>query len=124
MARAVLSRTFALGKRNAVNVSGTEPAKCRLIFAFHPPVLLVEVIERQAPERMGIIDTTHFTITCPKCGIIESLSVHEKGSAYSSSWQDGAEAKNFILTWTGGDKVEPKITSAKCRACGSEAMAR
>jgi hypothetical protein len=73
---------------------------------------------------MGIIDTTKFTITCPKCGIIESVSVHQKGSSYNPYWQDGAEAKKFDLTWTGGDKEEPKITSAKCKACGSEAIAQ
>lgn len=71
---------------------------------------------------MGIIDTTAIKITCAKCSIAESISIHQKGSIYNPYWQEGFEAESFILTWVGGNKEEPKITSAKCKSCGSEAI--
>ena len=72
---------------------------------------------------MGIIDTTKFTVTCPKCGLIEDVKVHQKGSAYNPYWQGGSEMKNFEIEWIGGGRDEPKISSAKCRSCGGKAVA-
>lgn len=71
---------------------------------------------------MGIIDTTKFTVTCPTCGLIETVSVHQKGSAYNPYWQDGSEMKQFETEWTGGGKDEPTIRKATCRTCGVEAV--
>jgi len=71
---------------------------------------------------MGIIDTIKIKVTCPKCGVTESISIHQKGSIYNPYWQEGFEAEFFGLTWVGGNKVEPKIISAKCKGCGSEAI--
>jgi endogenous inhibitor of DNA gyrase (YacG/DUF329 family) len=71
---------------------------------------------------MGIIDTTKFTVTCPKCGMLESVSVHQKGSAHNPYWQDSAEMKHFETAWVGGDKDEPTISKATCRTCGREAV--
>lgn len=73
---------------------------------------------------MGIIDTTKFTISCPKCGALESISVYQKGSVYGASWQESVEARHFVLVWTGGNKTEPLITDAKCCSCGTQATFR
>jgi hypothetical protein len=72
---------------------------------------------------MGIIDTTKHTVRCPQCGVVETVSVHQKGSLFNPYWQDGSEMKNFELEWTGGDKEEPTIVAARCRACGAAAVA-
>jgi transcription elongation factor Elf1 len=68
---------------------------------------------------MGIIDTTKYTVTCPNCGLMENVSVHQKGSAYNAYWQDGAEMQRFDTKWIGGGKEEPKIQRATCRTCGA-----
>lgn len=32
---------------------------------------------------MGIIDSTHYRLTCKACGTVDTPSAHQKGSGYS-----------------------------------------
>lgn len=68
---------------------------------------------------MGYIDETSYTLTCTKCGDSERKKILDKGSMWSGShWQSGAEFEKFETTWTGGEREEPTLTHAVCRACG------
>ncbi len=73
---------------------------------------------------MGIIDSNKFTVTCDGCGISEDAAVHEKGSAYGASWQDGPEMKHFDVVWNGKGPVGPVIETAKCKKCGVPAVVK
>lgn len=66
---------------------------------------------------MGTIDTNRFTLTCEKCGNEESVSVHEKGSSYGSSWQHGPAMEEFIVQWQDQGIQGPIITKATCKSC-------
>lgn len=66
---------------------------------------------------MGIVDSNKFTITCPKCGEIERVAVHEYGSAYSSSWDSAPALSKFGARWSETRAGGPVIESASCRAC-------
>ena len=71
---------------------------------------------------MGIIDSNKFTITCPKCLAKEATIVHQKGSSYAASWQDGPEMKKFIAIWKDDNGFGPVVISAKCKLCEVEAI--
>jgi len=71
---------------------------------------------------MGTIDSTLYTLRCPKCGAIESVKVLDKGSGWGgSSWQDGADFANFNTAWSGGGAQEPELVSATCKECAQPA---
>jgi endogenous inhibitor of DNA gyrase (YacG/DUF329 family) len=70
---------------------------------------------------MGTIDSNRFKVTCPKCGAIESVAVHEKGSAYGASWQSGPELKAFKVQWEDKGSSGPFVVSAQCRVCAISA---
>jgi hypothetical protein len=71
---------------------------------------------------MGIIDSTSYTLECPKCATSESAKVLDKGSGWGgSSWQDGATFEKFITSWSGGGRQEPDLVSATCKECGQPA---
>jgi hypothetical protein len=73
---------------------------------------------------MGIIDSTSYTLACPKCGTRETRSVHDKGSNWGGShWQSSTSFTHFDTNWQGGGgREEPALTSALCKACGAEAV--
>lgn len=67
---------------------------------------------------MGIIDSTSYTLTCPKCGHTGKTKTLDKGSGWGGShWGSFSKAEGFALEWTGGGKIEPTITSATCTKC-------
>jgi hypothetical protein len=69
---------------------------------------------------MGIIDSTRYTLTCQPCDTAETSKVLDKGSNYSGSWwESGADFKHFDTVWSGGDRTEPKLVKATCKACGA-----
>ena len=71
---------------------------------------------------MGTIDTLWFKVTCGECQASESVNVRDKGSGWSgSSWNEVGQLEKFRVSATGGGKLTPKIESATCNACGSEA---
>jgi len=74
-------------------------------------------------QNMGIIDSTKHTLTCPKCGVVEQASVHQKGSRFGATWQQGPEFHNFEVVWVHDDFEEPQLKQAKCRQCGVDASA-
>jgi hypothetical protein len=77
----------------------------------------------QESQDMGIIDSTVYTLRCPKCGTSESAKVLDKGSGWGgSSWQDGASFANFNTAWNGGGTQEPELVSATCRKCDQPAI--
>jgi predicted RNA-binding Zn-ribbon protein involved in translation (DUF1610 family) len=68
---------------------------------------------------MGIIDSTWFRFTCPKCGTNETVVVHDKGSGWSgSAWGTIRPLTRFDVTATGGGKEEPEVKTATCKTCG------
>ena len=67
---------------------------------------------------MGIIDQSKFTLDC-ECGVSETQTILQHGSAYGGSWQSGKPMAKFAVVWK--DKIEssdPCITSAICNTCG------
>lgn len=67
---------------------------------------------------MGVIDKCTYTMTCPKCGVVESASVLDKGDRYSGSWWGPApKFKHFKTEWTDGLGGEPELVSATCQQC-------
>ena len=72
---------------------------------------------------MGTIDSCSYTLACLICKTSETRAILDKGSNWSGShWQHGAEFDGFITEWTGAGKDEPRLESAKCILCGSEAQ--
>lgn len=67
---------------------------------------------------MGIIDSTHYRLTCKASGTIDTPSAHEKGSAYSGGSWSGPESKVFSLRIE-RCYGEPVIKSASF-PCGGE----
>lgn len=67
---------------------------------------------------MGIIDSTHYSLTCTSCGAIDTPSAHQKGSAYSGGSWSGPDSKVFLLH-TEDSYGEDVIKSASC-PCGGE----
>jgi hypothetical protein len=70
---------------------------------------------------MGIIDSNKFTVTCAECRVSEDVAVHQKGSAYGASWQDGPDLKHFDARWSDHGATGPSIRAATCRKCGGTA---
>ena len=71
---------------------------------------------------MGIIDSNKFTLTCDPCGITEDIAVHQKGSAYSASWQEVPDLKHFDVKWSVDKSKGPVIDNAICRKCNCTAV--
>ena len=72
---------------------------------------------------MGILDSTSYTLSCPKCGHSETKAVHDKGSSWGGSyWLSGATFTHFNTSWQGGGREEPTLTSASCKGCGTDAV--
>ncbi len=67
---------------------------------------------------MGIIDSTHYRLTCKACGAVDTPSAHQKGSAYSGGSWSGPDSKVFSLR-TEPSYGEDVIKSASC-PCGGE----
>jgi hypothetical protein len=67
---------------------------------------------------MGVIDDMTHTLSCPGCGIRESVKILEHGSAYGSSWQGGKQFANFSVEWGPIGVAGPRIISATCKKCG------
>jgi hypothetical protein len=70
---------------------------------------------------MATIDTNKFKVSCAKCGSSEIAAVHQKGSAYGASWQNGPALKYFEAVWTDEKFTGPVIARAVCRTCGDQA---
>ena len=68
---------------------------------------------------MGVIDTSTYTLACA-CGIQESLTLAQYGSAYAAGeWQKGKSFTRFKVTWeTSTSLAAPNVTAAICNACG------
>lgn len=68
---------------------------------------------------MGVLDKTAHTLTC-SCGVIESQSIVEYGSAYGSGgWQSGKPFQRFDVLWgPNSQSTGPTIASATCNSCG------
>jgi hypothetical protein len=73
---------------------------------------------------MGIIDSNKFSVTCADCGVSEDAAVHQKGSAYGASWQDGPDLKHFDARWSDNSAMGPSIEAATCRTCGETAQVK
>jgi hypothetical protein len=71
--------------------------------------------------KLGISDSTNYTLSCEKCSIDETVKVIDKGSSWSgSNWDHKRNFANFKTKWSGGGDIMPKITSATCKACGAD----
>lgn len=71
---------------------------------------------------MGTTDKVEYVLRCTSCDIQETVIVREYGSAWSTYWPDKTSVVHFDVSWTGGDRVPPKITSATCVKCGSATL--
>ena len=69
---------------------------------------------------MGIIDKKTVTLLCPKYHVSDVVNSIQKGSRYGADWGLFSESKLFALTTVFDDVLSPKITSAKCKNCGSD----
>ena len=67
---------------------------------------------------MGYIGQTTHTLECA-CGVTESVTIVERGSAYGSSWVSEKPLKNFKVDWKPGQFRGPEISSASCNKCGA-----
>lgn len=67
---------------------------------------------------MGIIDSTHYRLTCKACGTVDTPAAHEKGSVYSGGSWSGPDSKVFALRCE-NQHGEDVIKSASC-PCGGE----
>lgn len=71
---------------------------------------------------MGTIDKLWVKLTCPGCGVSETSSALDKGSGWGgSSWGSFGSFESFHVAASGGDKREPEVTSATCKACNASA---
>jgi len=70
---------------------------------------------------MGTVDTTLHAFKCHECNATETVTVHEKGSMWGSSWNDPPESKFFDVTWERNGFREPQPVLVKCKACGATA---
>lgn len=69
---------------------------------------------------MGVIDKAVYNLTCLDCGEVEGATILDKGSNYGGSWWcSRANFIKFDTAWEGGGVKEPKLTSKKCKKCGS-----
>jgi hypothetical protein len=74
---------------------------------------------------MGVIDSTIYTLSCPKCGIVESASLLDKGSNWGGShWQSGAIFVEFETKWSGDGTREPQLVLASCKVCSTAASVK
>jgi len=70
---------------------------------------------------MGTLDRTSYRFTCPQCGVIEKVTILDKGNQYSGSdWQSGPTLNNFNVTWDQDQYTEPQIASISCKNCHVE----
>ena len=72
---------------------------------------------------MGIIDSTHYRLTCEKCGISDTLSSHQYGSSWApGEWDSLGPSLQFDAVIDAGTKVSgPHVKSAACKKCRAEA---
>lgn len=70
---------------------------------------------------MSVIDHTFHDFKCPKCGSTETCKVLDRGSISGSSWQPGPKLSCFDVYWNGSGQVEPQVTKAVCKNCGTDA---
>jgi len=66
---------------------------------------------------MGIIDSNKFTVACVECGIEEDVVIHEKGSAFGTSWPVGPGLNHFDVQWNNDGLMGPVIEAATCKKC-------
>jgi len=72
---------------------------------------------------MGTIDKKWFKLSCEKCDVTETSSALDKGSNWSGSfWNYPDRFENFDINVSGGDKTEPEIVLAICKACKGNAV--
>ena len=68
---------------------------------------------------MGIIDQSTFTLNC-QCGVSESVTIQQHGSAYGGYWLAGKTMGHFSVSWDSSNELRgPHITTARCKSCGS-----
>jgi hypothetical protein len=81
-----------------------------------------EETNNRLEDGMGTIDKLWVKLTCEACDISETSSASDKGSGWSGShWNQLGPYSDFDATMEGGGKVDPEVTSAKCKRCGCEA---
>lgn len=71
---------------------------------------------------MGVIDTTRYRVTCPSCRAEDNPKAVERGSGYGGGSWSGPDSEKFDLHLEPTPYGESLIASAKCTACGSEAV--
>ncbi len=70
---------------------------------------------------MGVIDSTHYRVTCPACKAKDAPRAVEYGSAYGGGSWSGPDSDKFDLHFKLLPNGESVIVSATCK-CGSEAI--
>lgn len=71
---------------------------------------------------MGVIDDYTATIVCTHCKNTEVSTAYDRGNPYNGPyWEGFDEVRDFAVSWVGGGRAEPKITSAKCKKCSASA---
>lgn len=69
-----------------------------LEWRFHPIVGTSPVTNHNSP--MGILDSTKFSFSCPKCGATGKASSVQKGSMHSADeWSTPHTPQGFSTTW-------------------------
>lgn len=70
---------------------------------------------------MGVIDSTHYRVTCPACNAKDAPRAVEHGSAYGGGSWSRPDSDKFDLHFKLLPNGESVIVSATCK-CGSEAI--
>jgi len=70
---------------------------------------------------MGIIDTTHYRVTCAKCTAQDHPKALQYGSAYSAGHWSSPTSDLFKLQFSVTNEGEDVIVSATCNSCGNQA---
>jgi len=70
---------------------------------------------------MGVIDSTHYRVSCPQCGASDDPRAVQKGSVYGAGHWSGPESDKFDLQLKQTMEGESLIVSARCKKCGAAA---